>query len=261
MHEKYEALLELIRPYKKVGVCLSGGSSSALVAIAARQALGRENVIAITADTPFFTGEEMAASKDLTKKIGIKLLAPKADLLESKEVVANEGDRCYLCKKIMMDTVRKAAEGQVDVLLDGTVYDGDQNELVEKKLDELGVVCPLQDAKITRDEVQKILKDLGMGYYIQPENACLATRIAVGEPITLKKLRWIRAAENFIHSLGFDLVRVRLKEGNARVEVCKEDVPMLLAQKDMIEQELSAMGFVNIEFAEEGYVREAASCL
>lgn len=261
MHEKYEALLAVLKPYKKIGVCLSGGSSSALVAIAARQALGRENVVAITADTPFFTGAEMASSKDLTKKIGIKLLAPKADLLESKDVVANEGDRCYLCKKIMMDTVRKASAGVVDVLFDGTPYDGDKNEKVEKKLDKLGIICPLREAKITREDVQDILKELGMGYYIQPENACLATRIAAGEPITLKKLRWIRAAENFIHSLGFDLVRVRLANGDARIEVLKADVPMLLEQKEMIEQELLVMGFKNVAFAEEGYIREEASCL
>lgn len=262
MHEKYQVLLEVIEQYNKVGVCLSGGSSSALVAIAARDALGAKNVIAITADTPFFTGEEMSASKDLTDKIGIRLLTPKANLLDDKDVVANGEDRCYFCKKALMAAVKTAAAESVDVLLDGsTSLDGKRDEPGERVLNELGVVCPLRLAGITKDEVKVILKELGMSYYIQPENACLATRIAIGEPITLKKLRWIRAAENFIRSLGFDLVRVRTKEGNARVEVRKEEVAEILMQKELVESELLAMGFKSVVIDEEGYKREAASCL
>ena len=63
MHQKYAALKEYIRKYDKVAVCLSGGSSSALVTIAAVDVLGTENVVAITANTPFFTGEELLSSK------------------------------------------------------------------------------------------------------------------------------------------------------------------------------------------------------
>ncbi len=84
----------------------------------------------------------------------------------------------------------------------------------------------------------------------------LATRIAVGEPITIKKLRWIRAAEN-LSSLGYEMVRVRVQEQNARIEVAKEQVPMLLEQKDSVIEELKAMGFHQVEIDEEGYRRVA----
>ena len=57
MHQKYNTLLDIMKEYERVGICLSGGSGSALVAIAAVEALGAENVVAITANTPFFTGE------------------------------------------------------------------------------------------------------------------------------------------------------------------------------------------------------------
>ena len=46
MQEKYEEILNIIRQYDRVGVCLSGGADSSLVAIAAVDALGASNVIA-----------------------------------------------------------------------------------------------------------------------------------------------------------------------------------------------------------------------
>ena len=156
MQEKYEEILNIIRQYDRVGVCLSGGADSSLVAIAAVDALGASNVIAITADTEFFTGEEMEISSELCKRLGIRHLAPKT------------------------------------------------------------------------------------------------------EPITIKKLRWIRAAENYLRSLGYEMVRVRVQEKNARIEVAREQVPMLLENKEEVLEELKAIGFHDVEIDEQGYKRVQA---
>ncbi len=266
MHQKYNTLLDIMKEYERVGICLSGGSGSALVAIAAVEALGAENVVAITANTPFFTGEELLSSKDLCKRLGIKLYVPNANLLMDSEVVTNGADRCYYCKKRMIDVVQKTAlELGIRILLDGSCASPEhfaaQEDQNEKVLSELGIICPLRIANITREDVYEIMNELSMGYYVRPENACLATRIAQGEPITLKKIRWIRAAENYIHSLGYALVRVRVKDGTARIEVAKEDVEDLMRQREEIEIELNEMGFKEVSIDEEGYKREAASCL
>ncbi len=259
MLNQYEALLDVIRSYKKVGVCLSGGSGSALVTIAAVEALGKENVVAITANTPFFTGEEMDSSRDLAARLGIKLFAPKPSLLDDADVVANDENRCYFCKRAIITSIKRAAaDAEFDILLDGSTF---KDELGEKALNEYGIICPLKIAGIDKDGVAAIMKEKGMNYFLPPENACLATRIALGEPITLKKLRWVRAAENYLHSLGYSLVRVRLKDGHARVEVKKEDVQSLLAQQGEVEEELLAMGFKSVTIDPEGYKRGYASCL
>ena len=50
MQEKVQRLCEVIKEYDRVAVCLSGGSDSSLVAIAAVKALGRENVVGVTVD-------------------------------------------------------------------------------------------------------------------------------------------------------------------------------------------------------------------
>lgn len=266
MHQKYKTLLDIMRRYEKVGVCLSGGSGSALVAIAAVEALGAANVVAITANTPFFTGEELLSSKDLCRRMGIALYVPNTNLLMRQEVVGNGPDRCYYCKKCMIDVVRQTAlELGITTLLDGSCASPErfavQEDHNEKVLSELGIACPLRMANIEREDVYQIMNELSMGHYTRPENACLATRVAQGEPITLKKIRWIRAAENYIHSLGYGLVRVRVQGDTARVEVDKEDVQDLQQQWEEVMFELHEMGFKNVVLDEEGYKREAASCL
>lgn len=266
MHQKYTALVEYLKKYDRVGVCLSGGSSSALVVIAAVEALGQENVVPITATTPFFTGEELLSSKDLCKRLGLELYMPNADLLSNPDVVMNGPDRCYHCKKCIAAAINNSAVSLgLNVLLDGScasssdfIVQEDQNE---RALSELGIHCPLRSVGITRNEVKDIMNELSMGYYVKPENACLATRIPHGEQISVKKLRWIRAAENYIRSLGYGLVRVRVSHGNARIEVSPEDLQDILEQKDEIISELREMGFSEVTLDEEGYKREAASCL
>ena len=221
MQEKYEEILNVIRQFDKVGVCLSGGADSSLVAIAAVDALGKNNVIAITADTEFFTGEEMEISSELCRRLGIRHLTPRTGLLSDQKVMANTEDRCYYCKKNVLSVVKNAAEqANLEVLLDGSLMkeEGMQYEKLcnspgGKALAELGIVCPLRLCGVTRSQVRDLLKFRGMNDFIQPENACLATRIAVGEPITIKKLRWIRAAENYLSSLGYETVRVRVTAG------------------------------------------------
>ncbi len=264
MQKKYDVLLKIIGQYKKVGVCLSGGSGSALVAIAAAQALGKESVVGITVNTPFFTGEDMESSRDLCDKLGIRLLTPNANLLMDPDIIANTEKRCYYCKRAIIKLIREAAaQEQLDVLLDGTsargnAYYGQGNEAIS----EYGIVCPLRLANISREEMYALLSEQGMSYFIQPENACLVTRIPIGEPISLKKIRWIRAAENYIRSLGFNLVRVRLHGTLAKVEVKKEEVPELLRQQEKVKTELLAMGFIkSVEIDKNGYKRETASCL
>ena len=110
MNEKYGRMLEDIKQYGRVGVCLSGGSDSALVTIAAVQALGRENVIALTAETPIFTGEEMDISAQLCSDLEIPHKKPHVSLLSNDDVISNSPERCYYCKRIIMATIQDTAK-------------------------------------------------------------------------------------------------------------------------------------------------------
>ena len=164
--------------------------------------------------------------------------------------MANTEDRCYYCKKNVLSVVKNAAEqANLEVLLDGSLMkeEGMQYEKLcnspgGKALAELGIVCLLRLCGVTRSQVRDLLKFRGMNDFIQPENACLATRIAVGEPITIKSCAGFAQRKTTYLLWGMKWY-VRVQEQNARIEVAKEQVPMLLEQKESVIEELKGDGF------------------
>lgn len=69
---------------KKVILGLSGGIDSALTAVIAKEALGSDNVIAVTMPSEFSTEGSVSDSEQLAKNLGIKLLEiPIKDIYES----------------------------------------------------------------------------------------------------------------------------------------------------------------------------------
>lgn len=263
MEEKYRALTEFIGQFDQVGVCVSGGSDSCLVAIAAVDALGSDRVVAITANTAFFTGEELEISKHLCDVMKIRHVLPQVMLLSDEDVMKNTEERCYFCKRNMLKAIREAAEERkLSVLLDGSnASDRHQYMPGERAMKKYDIISPLKEVGIVKEDIPVLLKQRGMKEFIRPENACIATRIATGEPITIKKLRWIRAAENYLRQLGFDLVRVRVKDGNARIEVAPSKVADLLAMQDEVLEEIRGMGYREVEIDPDGYRSKGGYCL
>lgn len=253
--ETYSQLLENIKKTPRAAVCVSGGSESALILIAAVEALGKENVIALTADTPFFTGEEMNISKMLCDYLGVRHFRPQVSLLSDGNVTSNPADRCYHCKKKIMTLLSQVAmENGFDELMDGTHATSFKTRSSEKALQEFEILSPLKETGITSKDIPKLLHWKGMKAYIHPANACLATRIKTGQAITIKKLRWIRAAENYLQNLGFDLVRVRFDEGKVSVEVEPERVVELEEVWEEVKEELLNMGFSEVSLDPNGYI-------
>jgi len=253
--ERYEQLCEVIGRYDRVAVCLSGGSDSALVAKAAVDALGAGNVIGITVNTDFLTGEELEISARLCKFLGIELLTPRARLLLEKEIVRNGEDRCYHCKRCMSQCIRAAAQSLgIHTLLDGSTHVTNADDTYGAQgLRENAIVSPLKEVNMEKQEIFSLLREKGMRRFVRPENSCLATRMDYGDPITVKKLRWVRAAENYIRQLGFDVVRVRVCNREARIEVEKDRVADLEYMKEDVVEELQGMGYETVTIDPAGY--------
>ncbi|MBQ9942456.1 MAG: hypothetical protein IJP03_05565 [Christensenellaceae bacterium] len=253
--EKYKQLCDLFRQYGRVAVCLSGGSGSALVAKLAVDTLGKDQVIGITASTPFLTGEEMQVSERLCEHLGIRLLAPGVPLLSVEAIISNPEDRCYYCKKITYAYMRKmASECGIRDVLDGSTWAGDENRPYSAKaIGESGIVSPLKLVPMNKEEVFEALHELGMDRFIRPQNDCLATRILPGAAITVKKLRWIRAAENYLRRKGFDRVRVVMKDTEATIQVEKELIPYLREMQEEVFSELRGMYYEKVSIDPEGY--------
>ena len=100
---------------------------------------------------------------------------------------------------------------------------------------ERGVLQPLLAAGIGKAEVRRLARELGLSTWDAPQQACLASRIPYGEPITPEKLAAVAAAEKALRELGFRQCRVRHHGDVARVEVERDELERALgaARRDL----------------------------
>jgi len=113
---------------------------------------------------------------------------------------------------------------------------------------ELKVRSPLLEVGLTKPEVRRLSKAFGLPTWDKPSMACLASRIPYGSPITQDRLTRIGQAEEFLRSLGFDVVRVRDHDGLARIEVEKDRIKDLCspATSESVVARLRSLGFVHV---------------
>lgn len=210
-------------------VALSGGVDSAVVALAAKKALG-DNATAITADYKTLAGEELATARKVAGEIGIRHTIIEYDELANAEFVKNDGMRCYHCRtELGQHLAEEAQKAGVELIVDGTNVDdlSDYRPGI-RALQENGVKSPMVELGITKAEIRAIAKEHGLSVYDKPSNACLASRIPVGMEVTYEKLRRIENAEIAVKSIfGVRQVRVRDHGDVARVEVGNDELALM----------------------------------
>ncbi|MEG0702324.1 MAG: hypothetical protein RR449_01980 [Christensenella sp.] len=198
--EKFSRLVEYIRQYDDVAVAFSGGTKSALMVCAAAEA-NDSRVWVLTANTPFFTQEELYRVHEVLDEYKVhneRVAMP--ELLDMPEIIGG-GERCKVCAAVVSRRLADTAEGVgARVLLDGKTADEAQDVccLVTSMSAEVRAVSPLAELQYTAQDAEEMLRAIGRGYYIKPTNACLARRFARGDVITAAKLDFIEAAEKYI---------------------------------------------------------------
>ena len=124
-----------------------------------------------------------------------------------------------------------------------------------RALKELGIVSPLKEAGLTKNDIRLLSKEAGLPTWDKPAAACLASRFAYGERITAEGLIRVANAEKFIRDLGFTGIRVRVHGGIARIEVSKTDISSLASEpmREKINMELKSLGFKYVTLDLTGY--------
>ena len=255
--DKFLQLLNWFDNKDSVLVSLSGGVDSALVAYAAFQALGKKS-FAVTADYKTLSKEELDTSKKIADEIGIKHIIINYNELENPSFVKNDSNRCFYCRDELSEKlIQTAKQFQVDVIVDGTHIDdlGDYRPGIDA-LRKNGIKSPLLDVNLSKDEIRKICKDIGLTIYNRPSNSCLASRIPWGQRVTAERLARIEMGETMIKQLtGFQQVRVRDLDGTAKIEVEPDNV-LLIYNKNYLEQiikKLQMIGFSSVIIDPDGY--------
>lgn len=238
-------------------VALSGGVDSAVVALAAKKALGK-NAIAITADYKTLAEEELATARRVAKEIGIEHRLIEYDELENPEFVKNDGMRCYHCRtELGQHLAQEAKKAGIALIVDGTNSD-DMTDYRPgiRALRENGVRSPMVELGVTKKEIREIAKNFGLSVYDKPSNACLASRIPTGNEVTYEKLQRIESAESIVKSMfGVRQVRVRDHDELARIEVGKDELQKMFdADKlALLDRRLKEFGYKFVSVDAAGY--------
>jgi uncharacterized protein len=218
MSEKYIELVSYLKGLKRVLVAFSGGVDSTFLLKAAKDALG-DNAAAVTVNSPYIPSWEIEEAKEFTKKMGIKHDFIKVGIID--EIKNNPSDRCYLCKKAVFSMIKeKAINEGFDYVIDGTNLDDIKDYRPGiKALNELEIVSPLLECKITKSEVREISKDLNLLTWNKPAGACLLTRIPFDTTLEIDDINRIEKAEKYLRDKGIYAVRVRSHGDLARIEI------------------------------------------
>ncbi len=247
--EKTEALCERLRvlTLEDTVVAFSGGADSSLLLKLAVLA-ARENgtkVFGITAGTKLHPLSDLESARKIAEEIGAEHLVVHMDELEKAGIMKNPEDRCYRCKKYLFEELqKKAKELKAPVLLEGT--NADDCKVYRpglRALQELGIISPLMEAGVTKEEVRQLSREYEITTADRPAAPCLATRFPYGTVLTWEKLRLVEQAETFLKTFGFYNVRLRVHDSCARIEVDEKEFALMCKNSRAIVDFISGLGF------------------
>ena len=242
---------------RPVLTAFSGGVDSTLVAVAARQALGREAAPAVIGDSLSLPRRELDEARQLAADLDLLLIEVQPNEQADEGYRANAGDRCYFCKTHLYSSLHALARQRgVDLIANGTNTDdlGDHRPGL-RAADEAQVISPLLEAGLNKQDVRDLAELLGLPNADKPAAACLASRLPYGTPVTPERLRQVEQAEDALHRLGFAGFRVRHHEQVARLELPAEDLARFAdaATRAAVVDAVKAAGFTYVALDLEGF--------
>jgi pyridinium-3,5-biscarboxylic acid mononucleotide sulfurtransferase len=237
-----------------VVVGFSGGVDSAVLAKAAHDALG-PRALAVTVDSESFARRERAEAEAFARDLGLRWSVVEAREMDNPLYVRNGADRCFFCREEMSAVLRKVAdkEGIATLAMGVNVDDLREVRPGHEAQRRAGVWWPLVEVGATKADVRAMARALGLGLAEKPSMACLSSRIAHGQPVTVEALRRVEAAEEWLRSQGYAVVRVRVQGDAARVEVAPGEVARLQAMAAEVRAQLQGLGFRDAAVDPRGY--------
>lgn len=246
--------------YEGAIIAYSGGVDSALLAYVAHLALG-ENMLAALADSPSLSRREYRHALAFTQAHGIPLQIIHTQEMQNPFYAANQGDRCYHCKKALFEKIAEMRRQPGNPISDSPwpiFYGANLDDLGDYRpgmqaANEASIQAPYVDLKMDKTAIRNVCKFFSLDVADKPAMPCMASRIAYGQEVSVEKLKQVEAAEAFLNDLGFKVVRVRHHGDTARIEIKPEDFTLALQQREAISDKLHELGFLHVTLDLDGF--------
>jgi uncharacterized protein len=256
LNQKADALEARLRQLGSLLIAYSGGVDSALLAVVASRVLG-PRALCVTADSPSYPDRHRDLAIGTARAFQLQHEIIVTGEMARAEYRANPANRCYYCKhELYTHLTRIARERGYAAVADGSNADdrGDYRP-GRQAAREFGVISPLDEIGLTKDEIRELARQAGMASWDEPASACLSSRIPYHTEVTEEKLRTIEAAEHVLRRLGFRVFRVRHHETIARLELGRDEIARALEPETaaVLDRELRALGYQHVTVDLRGY--------
>jgi uncharacterized protein len=242
-----------LRAHGRVVVAFSGGADSAFLAWVARDTLGFDHALAVTAVSPSLPAAERTECADLAAEWGLRWREVVTDELADSAYTRNDADRCYWCKDALLRALEPLARVEAaTVVLGVNVDDLGDHRPGQRAATERGAAFPLVDAGFTKADVRAWSRRLGLRTWDKPAAACLASRLPYGTAVTLGRLATVERAEAALRALGFRELRVRHYSDTARLEVPLDRLADVVALREEVVAAARAAGYRYVTLDLEG---------
>ncbi|HTZ10904.1 MAG TPA: ATP-dependent sacrificial sulfur transferase LarE [Candidatus Margulisiibacteriota bacterium] len=253
--QKISSLKKIISGYGSCLVAFSGGLDSTFLLKVASLVLPREKLLAVTANSATYPKKELVFSRSITQGLKVRHRVVNTQELKDRRFTSNPIERCYFCKLGLFKKLKKIAsrEGLKVVVDASNISDDSDYRPGRRALNELKVRSPLKEALLSKEDIRKLSKKLGLLTWNKASQACLASRVPYGRKITLRLLRRIEEAESLLGKLGFMQARVRDYQALCRIEVLKEEIPLFLKFREQVVDKMKKLGYNYVTLDLEGF--------
>jgi len=245
--EKHNSLQDILKKLGRVVVAYSGGVDSTFLLKVAVDTLGTENVLAVIGVSPSLAKSQYKQAVKTAKDICATLRTIELDEMADLKFAANRADRCFHCKSHLLRILASIAKKKnFSCVICGNNFDDEKDFRPGNRAIKLFAArSPLAEAKLTKNDIRRLSRAMGLPTADLPASPCLASRINYGLEITESRLKQIELAEDFLRKLSLVEFRVRHHDTIARIEVSPQDIEKITTEpiRSKIVKKLKSLGF------------------